>query len=166
MSEYYRALVSLQDLAIDFGEKNIGSCVISNSQLVNLKTRAPLNSVNASEAKIVVLAPKLCNFSSNIGFFPTTFEGSMLEYVNIKFWDSTMYRYNKKHTPSWVLKQHLDLFRIMLSQLRSVKILTLDLVTLQVTVFSSIPQKKLSKYHLPSHNVFSDRYGVIFFSLA
>ncbi|KAK1378373.1 hypothetical protein POM88_025117 [Heracleum sosnowskyi] len=130
MSEYFRALVSLQDLAIDFGGKNIGSCVISNSQLVNLKTRAPLNSVNASEAKIVVLAPKLCNFTA-VGFFPTTFEGSMLENVNIKFWDWTMYKYKKKHTPSWVLKQHLDLFRIMLSQLRSAKILSLDLVTLQ-----------------------------------
>ena len=56
----------------------------------------------------MVLAPKLHNFN-DIGFLWITFEGCLLENVNISFWDRTIY---KKKSPRWVLKEHQDLHAI------------------------------------------------------
>ena len=130
-SEYILALGSLRNMEIDFGNNDIGcNCEISSSQLVNLKIRAILNDANAIKGKIVVWAPKLCNFSA-VGFFWTTLKGcDELKRVNIKFWDRTMYP--SKRTPSWVLKLHRDLFETMFSELGSAEILSVDLVILQV----------------------------------
>lgn len=122
------SLLSLRTLTIDFGVLNIGCCDISSSQLGNLNIRVPLKSVKTSY-NVVVRAPKLCNFNA-IGFFRTTFRGSELKKVNVKFWDETMYQ--KRRAPSWVLKRHQDLFQMMFSQLGSAEMLSVDLVTLQV----------------------------------
>ncbi|XP_074341417.1 uncharacterized protein LOC141678892 [Apium graveolens] len=124
ISDYFLALISLRDLAIDFDGHSIGCCVISSLLLLNLKIRVSYFTLNLTKGKVVVLAPKLRNFHA-IGVFLTRFECSELENVTIQFWDC------KFSTPWWTLKQYKDLFKVMFSQLGSTKILTLDSATLQ-----------------------------------
>ncbi|KAK1361495.1 hypothetical protein POM88_045969 [Heracleum sosnowskyi] len=123
-SDYFLALASLQNLAIDLARQYIEhceTCVISSPQLVNMKIRAAFDFCEEYKPKIKVVAPKLCNFSS-IGFFWIIFQSCNLENANIKFWDSVQ---------SWVLKENRKLLKSMFSQLGSAKTLTLDMVTLQ-----------------------------------
>lgn len=106
---------------------NVGYCFISCTQLVNLKIRAHIET--APRATFKVLAPRLQNFIS-IGLFRLNFQGSRLENVDIRFWDDTMLKVGFK-----MLKAHAYLFAGMFSQLGGAKILTLDSMTIQVTLY-------------------------------
>ncbi|KAL1805860.1 hypothetical protein ACET3Z_028928 [Daucus carota] len=134
MSDYFPALSSLRNLVIDFGRHCIGRLVISSSQLVNLKIKVSYCAVHVLKDKIVVLAPKLCNFEAN-GFFRMAYEGPELETVSIKFWH-------------WFCSKDLrdcqDVVETMFLQLGSAKILSLDKETIQVLsqypgIFARLP---------------------------
>ncbi|KAL1805849.1 hypothetical protein ACET3Z_028917 [Daucus carota] len=123
MSDYFLALASLRNLVIDFGHHYIRRLVISSSHLVNLKIKVSLSAVYIFEHKIVVLAPKLCNFEA-IGFFRMVYEGSELENAIIKYQDLPL------SSTAWTHYQ--DVIETMFSQLGSTKILSLDLATIQI----------------------------------
>lgn len=124
-SQYFFALASLRNLTIDLYGCHTESFDISSSLLTNLKISSPLQTAN--QVKIVVKAPKLCNVKA-VGFLLMEFEGLELETVDIKFWDCGMYKYDSK-SQLWRMN---PLFTSMFSQLGSTKILSLDLLTLQV----------------------------------
>lgn len=121
------SLRSLVNLDIDSSINNVGYCFISCTQLVNLKIRTHIKT--APRATFKVLAPRLQNFIS-IGLFRLNFQGSRLENVDIRFWDDTMLKVGFK-----MLKAHAYLFAAMFSQLGGAKILTLDSMTIQVTLY-------------------------------
>ncbi|KAK1379415.1 hypothetical protein POM88_026159 [Heracleum sosnowskyi] len=123
VSDYFLALSSLRNLTIDFQLQSIGCFVISSYELVTLTIKVSKYNNDLSEGKIVVLAPNLLNFNA-IGFFRVRFEGSELENVYIRYWNSTKYR-------AQALKDRLNLLKVMFSQLGNTKTLTLDSVTLK-----------------------------------
>lgn len=126
VSDYFLALTSLRNLTIDYRLQSIGCCVISCYELVTLTIKVSKYNADLTTGKIVVLAPKLCNFNA-IGFFRIRFEGSELENVYIRYWHFTTNR-------AQALKEHLILIKVMFSQLGSTKTLTLDLETLKVNL--------------------------------
>lgn len=85
-------------------------------------------SLNLTNGKVLVLAPKLRNFYA-IGFFLARFESSELENVTIKFWD------NDYITPWRTLKEYQVMFKVMLSQLSRAKIPALDMWILQISLY-------------------------------
>lgn len=131
ISDYFLALTSLRELTVDFHQlHSIGCCVISCYNLVTLTIKVSKYNADLTKAKFFVLAPKLCNFNA-IGFFRTRFEGSELENVNIRYWPCNIHR-------EQALKEHLNLLKVMFSQLGNTKTLTLDLETLKVNLFFTI----------------------------
>ncbi|KAL1805851.1 hypothetical protein ACET3Z_028919 [Daucus carota] len=141
MSDYFLALASLRTLVIDFALQYLRRLVISSSYLVNLKIKVSISSVYILEHKIVVLAPKLCNFEA-IGFFRLVYEGSELENAIIKYWDIPL------SSTAW--RHYDDLIETMFSQLGSAKILSLDLVTIQL--LSQNPDI-VAHWHCPFYNL-------------
>ncbi|KAL8104494.1 hypothetical protein AgCh_028639 [Apium graveolens] len=123
ISDYFLALTGLRNLTVDFRLRSLGCCVISSYGLLTLTIKVSKYNTDRARGRVVVLAPKLCNFNA-IGFFRTRFEGSMLENVYIKYWQYKNYREQE-------LKEHLNLLKVMFAQLGSTKTLTLDLVTLK-----------------------------------
>ncbi|KAK1379527.1 hypothetical protein POM88_026271 [Heracleum sosnowskyi] len=101
-----------------------GDCYIRCPQLINLKIET--RCYDAIEGQIVVLAPKLTNFTS-VGTFPITFEDSKLDnvYIKLRGWIDPM-NISKK-----TLKEYYRRFTIMLPSLGSAKTLSLQLETIE-----------------------------------
>ncbi|KAK1379529.1 hypothetical protein POM88_026273 [Heracleum sosnowskyi] len=125
MSDTLAALVSLQNLNLCL--LSVQDCYISCPQLINLKIETCYYN-SFEEGTIVVLAPKLTNFTS-AGIFSITFEDSKLDnvYITLRDWGWMDRRKITKKT----LKECYKRFLIMLPGLGSAKILHLQLETIE-----------------------------------
>ncbi|KAK1379530.1 hypothetical protein POM88_026274 [Heracleum sosnowskyi] len=122
LSEMLAALVSLQNLKLHL--MSLKDCNIRCPQLINLKIETRY--YDTIEGNIVVVAPKLTNFTS-VGIFPITFGDSKLDnvYVKLRGWiDGT--DFTKK-----TFREYYQRFLIMLPGLGSAKILNLQLETIE-----------------------------------
>ncbi|KAL6499421.1 hypothetical protein OROHE_026084 [Orobanche hederae] len=122
MSEMFAALENLENLTLH--RMCMQDCYIRCPRLRNLEIETRYFDV--IEDNIVVLAPKLMNFTS-IGIFPITFEDSKLEnvYLKIRGW------INRENIPRKRLKLYYQQFIFMLPGLGSAKILNLQLETIE-----------------------------------
>ncbi|KAL6555939.1 hypothetical protein OROGR_005227 [Orobanche gracilis] len=122
MSDMFAALENLENLTLH--RMCMQDCYIRCPRLRNLEIETRYFDV--IEDNIVVLAPKLMNFTS-VGIFPITFEDSKLEnvYLKIRGW------INRENIPRKRLKLYYQQFIFMLPGLGSAKILNLQLETVE-----------------------------------
>lgn len=128
MTEFFSELVSLQNLTLFFNQVLIKDCLINCPQLATLKIT---NATTRPSGNIMILSPKICNFTS-VGIFSITFGLSQLENVYVKLWERTRC---KALGPSTKLKQYYRRFLSMFLAFGSAKILRFDLETIKVTLY-------------------------------
>lgn len=128
-SEFFTALVNLQNLIMSFRKQELDDWVINCPELENLTINVEM-SATSNGGEITVLSRKIRNFNA-VGYFPITFEDSELKHVNIKLWDSTKYKTS-------ALKVNMETYHSQLTDmflgLGSARTLTLDLETIKVNV--------------------------------
>ncbi|XP_017234938.1 uncharacterized protein LOC108208869 [Daucus carota subsp. sativus] len=128
----FRALGNLRNLTLFFWTTLRCDCVIDCPQLVNLEinyctSKSGKSIVSSNSGKILVLAPKILNFSS-VGIFPIKFGAFDLENVNIQLRDSAVI---KTVAPSKTKKIFHKQVTHMLVGLSRTKILALDSNTIE-----------------------------------
>ncbi|KAK1372648.1 hypothetical protein POM88_028841 [Heracleum sosnowskyi] len=127
MRDIFIALVSLENLTLFFKKNSLKDFFVPCPELVNLEIICRYDGYSGSyKSNIVVLAPKLRNFTS-VGIFTVKFEVSDLENVNIKMrgWID-----DQDFSPNQ-LKEFHRRFTQMLPGLGGAKILNLELETIK-----------------------------------
>ncbi|XP_074346073.1 uncharacterized protein LOC141684836 isoform X2 [Apium graveolens] len=144
MSAIFAGLVSLRDLKLCFEIVPVQASIISCPQLVNLEIETCRWSEESLHSNIVVMAPKLSNFTS-IGIFSITFGISKLETVCIK-----MQKWHKPEIWREMLKEDYQGFAYMLPRLGSAKILRLDSEAIKAL---SLVSSFLERFPSPFYNL-------------
>lgn len=131
LSTCFSGLVKLKGLTLFFRKKNVQDYYISCPQLLNLELKSCTTTTSPPTGNIMVLAPKLQNFTS-VGIFSVTCGVSVLEKVNLKL-QGCFKTYPL--LPLEKLEEYYCRFIFMFPGLCSAQVLTLDLPTIQVTAF-------------------------------
>ena len=126
-SDTLAAFVSLQNLTLDMAYAH-EDFFITCPELINLEIKTSLSycDTDTIEGNIMVLSPKLSNFTS-VGFFPITFGASNLDNVYLKLRGWLNYTNSSRNK----LKVYFRRITHMLSGLGSAKILHLELETIR-----------------------------------
>ncbi|KAK1372652.1 hypothetical protein POM88_028845 [Heracleum sosnowskyi] len=122
MNDMFAALVTLESLALH--GMSLQDCYIRCPRLLNLEIESRY--FDSFEDNIVVLAPKLTNFTA-LGIFQITFEDSKLEnvYLKVRGW------INRTNIPRKQIKEYYQQYIFMLPGLGRAEILNLQLETIE-----------------------------------
>lgn len=124
-SRFFIHLVKLRSLTVVFRKKIVANCHICCPQLVNMKIISHLNTITTHSGQIIVLGPKILNFTA-VGFLPFTSGASFLSNVNIRLRGSIPIASSEK------LKKYYRQVTHLFQGVGSARILTLDIETVEV----------------------------------
>lgn len=127
ISDFFSALVSLQNLTMWCCFEPVKDCLISCPQLLYLELKTIMGTASTLSPNIVILSPKLRSITT-VGIFIITRGLFKLENANVKLHGGID---DKFATPWGMLKQYYYRLILMFAGLGSTKILTLDLDTIE-----------------------------------